>query len=110
MIPAATQISRPQVREFSRTRRHCDFHPGIFTGTGSPFLPSGMATIGGRGEGTDPDRGKGGSAGQMVPQWDERAVGEGQQQRHVDVSDDLEDSSSSQHFGSEVQGQKKRKP
>lgn len=63
-----------------------------------------MATTGGRGRGRDPGRGKGGSVGrQMVPQWDERAVGEGQQQRHVDVSDDLEDSSSSQHSGSEEQ-------
>lgn len=37
--PAATQISRPQVREFSRTRRHWDLHPGIITGAGSPPLP-----------------------------------------------------------------------
>ncbi|CAJ1057242.1 Hypothetical predicted protein [Xyrichtys novacula] len=37
----------------------------------------------------------------MVPQWDQRAVEEGQRQRHVDVSDDLEDSSSCQHSGSE---------
>lgn len=60
-----------------------------------------MATTGGRGRGRDLGRGKGGSVGrQMVPQWDERAVGKGQQQRHVDVSDDLEDSSSSQHSGS----------
>lgn len=63
-----------------------------------------MATTGGRGGGRDPGRDKGGSVGrQMVPQWDERAVGEGQGQRHVDVSDDQENSSSFQHSGSEEQ-------
>lgn len=67
-----------------------------------------MATTGGRGGGRDPCRGKGGSVGrQMVPQWDERAVGEGWQQRHVDVSDDLGDSSSSQHSGSEERERRK---
>lgn len=67
-----------------------------------------MATTGGRGGGRDPGRGKGGSLGrQMVPQWDERAVGEGQQRRHVVVSDDLEDSSSSQHTGSKEQEKNK---
>lgn len=101
MIPAATQISRPQVREFSRTRRHWDLHPGIFTGAGSPLFSSGMTTTGGRGRGRHPDTGKGGRTGrQMVPRWDVKTVWEGQQQRHVDVSDDLEDSSSSQHSGS----------
>lgn len=63
-----------------------------------------MVTTGGRGGGKDQDRCEGGSVGrQMVPQWDERAVGEGQRQRHVDVSDDLKDSSSSQHSGSAVE-------
>jgi len=54
-----------------------------------------MATTGGRGTV--------GSVGrQMVcPRWDERVVGEGQQQGHVDVSDDQGHSSSSQHSGSE---------
>lgn len=53
-----------------------------------------MATTGGRGEGKDWGREKGGCVGrQMVPQRDKRAVGEGQGQRCVDVSDDLEDSS-----------------
>lgn len=62
-----------------------------------------MATTGGRGGG------EGGRVGtQMVPRWDKRAVGEGQQQRHVDVSDDLEDSSSSQHSGSEKKGEEGR--
>lgn len=62
---------------------------------------------GGRGGGRDPGRGKGWSVGrQMVPQWDSRAVREGQRQRRVDVSDDLEDSSSSEHSGSEEQGRK----
>lgn len=60
-----------------------------------------MATTGSRGGGRDPGKGKGGCVvRQMVPQWDKRAVGEGQQQRNVDVSDDLKDSSSSQHSGS----------
>lgn len=34
-------------------------------------------------------------------QWDKKAVGQRQQERHVDISDDLVDSSSSQHSGSE---------
>lgn len=73
-----------------------------FQELGLPFLPSGVATTGGRGGGRDLGRGKGGSVGrQMVSQWDKKAVGQRQQQRHVDVSDDLEDSSSSQHSGSE---------
>lgn len=104
VIPAATQISRPQVREFRRTRRQWDLHPGIFTEAGSPFLPSGMVTTGGREGGNDLDRDKGGDEGkQMVPRSDPRTVAKGQQQRHFDVSDDLEDSSSSQHSGSEEQ-------
>lgn len=104
VIPAATQISRPQVREFRRTRRQWDLHPGIFTEAGSPFLPSGMVTTGGREGGKDLDRDKGGDEGkQMVPRSDLRTVAKGQQQRHFDVSDDLEDSSSSQHSGSEEQ-------
>lgn len=61
-----------------------------------------MATTGGRGGGKDWGREKGGCVGrQMVPQRDKWAVGEGQGQRCVDVSDDLEDSSSLHHFGSE---------
>lgn len=104
VIPAATQISRPQVREFRRTRRQWDLHPGIFTEAGSPFLPSGMVTTGGREGGKDLDRDKEGVEGkQMVPRSDPRTVAKGQQQRHFDVSDDLEDSSSSQHSGPEEQ-------
>lgn len=67
-----------------------------------------MDTTGGRGGGRHAGRGKGESVGRkMVPQWDERVVGEGQQQRHVDVSDDLKDSSFSQHSGSEEHGKRK---
>lgn len=64
-----------------------------------------MATTGdSRGGGADPGGGKNGSVGrQMVPQWDKRAGGKGRGQRHVDVSDDLEESSSFQHSGSEEQ-------
>lgn len=64
-----------------------------------------MATTGdSRGGGTDPGGGEKGSVGrQMVPRWDKRAGGKGQGQRHVDVSDDLEESSSFQHSGSEEQ-------
>lgn len=59
-----------------------------------------MATIGGSGGGEDPGGDKKGSVGrQMAPRWDKRAVGKGRGQRHADVSDDLEDSSSFQHSG-----------
>lgn len=62
-----------------------------------------MVTTGGREGGKDLDRDKGGDEGkQMVPRSDLRTVAKGQQQRHF-VSDDLEDSSSSQHSGSEEQ-------
>jgi len=68
-----------------------------------------MDTSGGRGGGRHPGRGERGIVErQMVTRWDERAVGEGQQQRHVDVSDDLKDSSSSQHSVSEERGQREK--
>lgn len=59
-----------------------------------------MSTTGGSGGGEDPGGDKRGSVGrQMVPRWDKRAVGKGRGQRRVDVSDDLDDSSSFQHSG-----------
>lgn len=62
-----------------------------------------MATIGGSGGGEDPGGDKRGSVGrQMVP-------GKGQGQRHVDVSGDLEDSSSFQHSGPKRAAEERRR-
>lgn len=69
-----------------------------------------MATIGGSVGGEDPEGDERGSFGrQMVPRWDKRAVGKGQGQRHVDVSDDLEDSSSFQHSGPKRAAEERRR-